>query len=80
MVEFHLTGEALWARMNRAVEKIQERLEKTTRTMEAVGFAHRKSSGIDMFLDVELIDASWLDRFPPELGRRLQELLDNPES
>jgi len=35
MVEFHLTGEALWARMNRAVEKVQERLEKTTRTLEA---------------------------------------------
>ena len=28
MVEFHLTGQALWDRMNRAVEKVQERLEK----------------------------------------------------
>ena len=37
MVEFHLSGEALWKRMNRAVEKIQERLEKTTRTLEAAG-------------------------------------------
>jgi hypothetical protein len=35
MIEFHLTGAALWARMNRAVEKIQERLEKTARTLEA---------------------------------------------
>lgn len=30
-------------------------------------------------LDVGLIDDSWVPRFPPELGRRLQELLDNPE-
>ncbi len=34
MVEFHLTGDALWERMNRAVEKVQERLEKTTHTLE----------------------------------------------
>ena len=40
MVEFHLTGEALWARMNRAVEKVQERLEKTTRTLEAAGIPY----------------------------------------
>jgi hypothetical protein len=99
-VKFHLTGEALWQRMNRAVEKIQERLERTARTleqagvpyaiiggnavrawvaqadeaavrttrdvdillrradwpaakaaMEAAGFVHRHSAGIDMFLD-----------------------------
>lgn len=35
MVGFHLTGEALRARMNRAVEEIQERLERTTRTLDA---------------------------------------------
>ena len=33
-IPFHLTGEALWRRMERAVEKIQERLERTTRTLE----------------------------------------------
>ena len=33
-IPFHLTGEALWRRMERAVEKIQERLEKTARTLE----------------------------------------------
>ena len=195
-VTFHLTGEALWQRMGRAVEKIQERLEKTARTleqagvpyaiiggnavrawvaqadeaavrttrdvdillrradwpaaktaMEAVGFVHRHSDGIDMFLDgpdakardavhvlfagekvfpddliaapdvsesediqnhqtltlealvrmklnafrrkdqmhlidmidVELLDASWCDRLPPELAKRFKELLDNPK-
>lgn len=34
-ISFHLTGDALWQRMDRAVEKIQERLERTTRTLEA---------------------------------------------
>src|SRR6187402_2702266 len=36
-VPFHLTGEALWQRMERAVEKIQQRLEKTARTLDAAG-------------------------------------------
>ncbi len=194
-VTFHLTGEALWRRMERAVEKIQERLERTARTleqagvpyaiiggnavrawvaqadeaavrttrdvdillrrsdfpaaktaMEAAGFVYRHSAGMDMFLDapdskardavhvlfagervfpndlvaapdvsesediqnhrtltlealvrmklnanrrkdqmhlldmiqVELLDESWCERFPPELAVRLKELLDNP--
>ena len=33
-IPFHLTGEALWRRMERAVERIQQRLEKTARTLE----------------------------------------------
>ena len=194
-IPFHLTGEALWRRMERAVEKIQERLERTARTleqagipyaiiggnavrawvaqadeaavrttrdvdillrrsdwpaakaaMEAAGFVFRHAKSIDMFLDgpdakardavhvlfagekifpndlvaapdisesvdiqnhrtltlealvrmklnsyhdkdrmhlrdmidVELVDATWCDRFPPELAARLKELLDNP--
>lgn len=194
-IPFHLTGEALWRRMNRAVEKIQDRLERTARTleqaeipyaiiggnavrawvaqadeaavrttrdvdillrrsdwlaakaaMESAGFIHRHSAGMDMFLDgpdakardvvhvlfarekvfpedlipapdvtdsesiqdhrtltldalvrmklnsfrrkdqmhlldmidVGLLDASWCDRLPSELGKRLKELLDNP--
>ena len=40
MVEFHLTGQALWDRMNRAVEKVQERLEKTARTLESAGILY----------------------------------------
>jgi hypothetical protein len=40
MVSFHLTGQALWDRMNRAVEKVQERLEKTARTLEAAGIPY----------------------------------------
>ncbi len=37
MMPFHLTGEALWRRMERAVEKIQERLERTAKTLEEAG-------------------------------------------
>jgi hypothetical protein len=33
---------------------------------------------LDM-LDVGLIDASWVSRLPPELGQRLQRLIDSPE-
>ena len=39
-IPFHLTGEALWRRMERAVEKIQERLEKTARTLEQAGIPY----------------------------------------
>jgi hypothetical protein len=31
-------------------------------------------------IDVGLVNASWLDRLPPELAARLKELLDNPEA
>jgi hypothetical protein len=36
MTEFHLTGQALWDRMNRAVENVQKRLEKTARLLESI--------------------------------------------
>ncbi|AWM37158.1 hypothetical protein GobsT_49080 [Gemmata obscuriglobus] len=31
------------------------------------------------FIEVGLIDATWVSRFPPELGARLQHLLDTPD-
>jgi len=31
-------------------------------------------------LDVGLIDAGWVPSLPPELGARLQELIDNPDA
>lgn len=33
---------------------------------------------LDM-LEIGLIDATWLNRFPSELGSRLQSLIDNPD-
>jgi len=196
MTEFHLTGQALWDRMNRAVENVQKRLEKTARLLESIdvpyaiiggnavrawvaqadeaavrttrdvdillrradlprvieameeaGFVYRHSAGIDMFLDgpeakardavhvlfagekvketdlvpapdvdesvlieahrtlsleslvrmklnvfrdkdrmhirdlisVGLIDQAWSHRYSPELAKRLQQILDDPE-
>jgi hypothetical protein len=37
MTSFHLTGEALWERMERADRKVQERLERTTTALEQAG-------------------------------------------
>jgi hypothetical protein len=37
MIPFHLTGKALWDRMERAVQKIQDRLERTAKTLEQAG-------------------------------------------
>ena len=36
-MEFHLTGQALWDRMDRAVEKVQQRLERTAAALEGAG-------------------------------------------
>ena len=40
MTTFHLTGDALWQRMERAVEKVQERLERTVRSLEGAGIPY----------------------------------------
>jgi hypothetical protein len=37
MTSFHLTGDALWQRMERAEQKVQERLERTATTLERAG-------------------------------------------
>jgi hypothetical protein len=196
MIKFRYSGEELYARMERAVERVNERLKKSVRILEnanikyaivgghavrawvaqideaavrttrdvdvlirpddlpalkgamlAAGFLHRQTSGIEMFVeepeasardavhivlvgemvrpndfepnpDVEpsehvgdfrtiqlvslvrmklnsfrrkdqvhlldmisvgIIDETWLERFPEPLGRRLKELLDDPE-
>lgn len=195
MVEFTVTGEELWSKMERAVERVNERLRATVRIVEETqipyaivgghavrawvaqvdetavrttldvdimiwprdfptllavmskaGYIHRNTLGVDMFVEradapardaihviyagqmvrnddfepnpglesrcraggfctvtletlvrmklnsyrrkdqvhlldmlaVGLIDASWVDRFPPELRVRLQQLIDDP--
>jgi hypothetical protein len=45
MVSFHLTGEALWQRMERAVEKVQQRLERTAATLERAGIPYAVIGG-----------------------------------
>jgi len=194
MVEFAITGEELWDRMERAVEKVNQRLRTTVRILEAAqvpyavigghavrawvaqvdeaamrttrdvdilvrpvdfpafqqamtaaGFFHRKTAGLDMFVEhpdasardavhvlfvgnverdgepnpdiepwtrandfraialetlvrmklnafrdkdrvhlrdmiaLEMVDSTWLDRYPPRLRLRLEELLNDPD-
>ena len=45
MVTFKLTGDALWKRMNRAVERIQERLEKTVNALEGASVPYAVIGG-----------------------------------
>lgn len=45
MVEFTITGEELWARMERGVEKVNERLRKTVRILEEAGVPYAVIGG-----------------------------------
>jgi hypothetical protein len=47
--------------------------------MKLTSFRDKDKMHLRDMIDVELLDASWLPRLPPELAFRLQELLDNPE-
>lgn len=47
--------------------------------MKLTSFRDKDRMHLRDMLDVELIDASWLERFSPELRRRLQELIDDPD-
>ena len=46
--------------------------------MKLNSFRDRDRMHLRDLIDVELVSRSWCDRYPPELARRLQELLDNP--
>jgi hypothetical protein len=58
MIPFHLTGEALWLRMNRAVEKIQERLERTAKVLEEAGIPYAIIGGHAVRAWVAQVDES----------------------
>lgn len=45
MTSFHITGDALWERMDRAVEKVRERLERSTTALEKAGVPYAVSGG-----------------------------------
>jgi hypothetical protein len=47
--------------------------------MKLTSFWDKDRMHLRDMIDVELIDRTWPQRFPPALGARLQELLDNPE-
>lgn len=41
--------------------------------------AVRNTKDVDVLIDVGLIDTTWRDRLPPELARRLTELMETRE-
>ena len=47
--------------------------------MKLTSFRDKDRVHLRDMLDVGLIDASWLERFSPQLRARLQELLDTPD-
>jgi Uncharacterised nucleotidyltransferase len=48
--------------------------------MKLTSFRRKDQVHLLDLLEVGLIDATWCQRFPPELASRLQELADNPQS
>ncbi len=47
--------------------------------MKLTSFRRKDQVHLLDMISIGLIDANWLERLPPELGVRLQELLDDPE-
>lgn len=47
--------------------------------MKLTSFRDKDRTHLRDLIDVSLIDASWPERFSPELGDRLQTLFDNPD-
>ena len=46
--------------------------------MKLTSFRDKDRTHIRDFIEVGLVDETWIHRLPPELGTRLQELLDTP--
>ncbi len=47
-------------------------------TMKLTSFRDKDRTHLRDFLEVQLIDQTWVERLPTELGLRLQQLLDTP--
>src|ERR1017187_2134683 len=47
--------------------------------MKLTSFRDKDRTHLRDLIDVGLVNASWVPQLPPELGARLQSLLDNPE-
>lgn len=47
--------------------------------MKLTAYRDKDRTHLRDLLDVELIDATWLARLPPELAARLQALIDDPD-
>ena len=46
--------------------------------MKLTSFRRKDQMHLMDMIDVELINESWWIRYPPELGERLKQLLDDP--
>ena len=79
MVEFKYTGDALWDRIERAVEIVKQRTRRVTEALNAANVPYAIIGGNAVQHWVGQVDATWLPRFSPELQARLQELLDDPD-
>lgn len=49
------------------------------RMVKLTSFRRKDQVHVLDLIEVGLVDASWLSRFPEELAERLRELLENPE-
>ena len=47
--------------------------------MKLTSYRRKDQVHIEDMINVGLIDASWVNRFPPELAARLQHILDTPD-
>jgi hypothetical protein len=47
--------------------------------MKLTSFRDKDRTHLRDLIDIGLVDSSWTARLPAELGKRLQQLLDNPE-
>jgi hypothetical protein len=47
--------------------------------MKLTSFRDKDRTHLRDLLEVGLVDATWCQRFPPELAARLQDLVDNPQ-
>lgn len=47
--------------------------------MKLVAFRDKDRMHLRDMLSVGLFNAAWVDRYPPELGAKLQQILDDPE-
>lgn len=56
MHSIHLTGDALWSRMERAVEKVQERLLRAVSALEAAGLPYAVVGGHAVRVWVSQVD------------------------
>lgn len=56
MVELHLTGDALWKRIDRAVQKVKERLERVAKALDAANIPYAVVGGNAVQIWVAQVD------------------------